>query len=154
ITGQKAYTIHSLLEYDFKTGRFKRNRESPLDCDLIIVDEASMIDTHLMYCLLKAIPDHARVIFVGDINQLPSVGPGNVLKDIIQSGSVPVTMLNEIFRQAVGSRIVINAHRINSGAFPEIQNHKDSDFFFIMAETPEQVMQEIISLVSQRLPRK
>lgn len=154
ITGSKAYTIHSLLEFDFKTGRFKRNRESPLDCDLIIIDEASMIDTHLMYSLLKAIPDHARVIFVGDINQLPSVGPGNVLKDIIHSGTIPVTMLTEIFRQAAGSRIVINAHRINSGAFPEIQNHKDSDFFFIMAETPEQVMQEIVSLVSQRLPRK
>lgn len=154
ITGKKAVTIHSLLEFDFKIGRFKRNRENPLDCDLIIVDEASMIDTYLMYSLLKALPSHARVIFVGDINQLPSVGPGNVLKDIIQSGAIPVTILNEIFRQAAGSRIVTNAHRINSGTFPEIHNHADSDFFFIMAETPEQVMQEIVTLVSQRLPRK
>ena len=106
ITGRKASTIHSLLEFDFKKGGFKRNRESPLECDLLIIDEASMIDTLLMYSLLKAIPDHARVIFVGDINQLPSVGPGNVLKDMINSRTIPVTMLNEIFRQAAGSRII------------------------------------------------
>lgn len=154
ITGKKAFTIHSLLEFDFKTGRFKRNRENPLDCDLVIIDESSMIDTYLMYSLLKAIPSHARVIFVGDINQLPSVGPGNVLKDMIQSQCVPVTMLNEIFRQAAGSRIVTNAHRINSGVVPEIQNQSDSDFFFIEAETPEKVLEQIVTLISQRLPRK
>lgn len=154
ITGRQAYTIHSLLEFNFKVGRFKKNRESPLDCDLIIVDEASMIDTYLMYSLLKAIPDHARVILVGDINQLPSVGPGNVLKDIIHSRCVPVTMLNEIFRQAAGSRIITNAHRINNGAFPDIQNHSDSDFFFIEALKGEDVLNQIVSLVSQRLPKK
>jgi exodeoxyribonuclease V alpha subunit len=154
ITGKKASTIHSLLEYDFKNGRFKKGIDNPLECDLIIIDEASMIDTYLMYSLLKAIPDTARVIFVGDINQLPSVGPGNVLKDIIASRAVPVTALNEIFRQAAGSRIITNAHRINSGTFPDISNHSDSDFFFIEAETPEDVLKNILGLVTQRLPSK
>jgi exodeoxyribonuclease V alpha subunit len=153
ITGHKASTIHSLLEYDFKSG-FKRKRDNPLDCDLIIVDEASMIDTFLMYSLLKAIPDHARVIFVGDVNQLPSVGPGNVLKDLIASRCFAVTVLTEIFRQAAGSRIVTNAHRINKGEFPDIRNLSDSDFYFIEAATPELVMNAILSLVSQRLPIK
>ncbi|MBA3958686.1 MAG: ATP-dependent RecD-like DNA helicase [Parachlamydiaceae bacterium] len=154
ITKRQASTIHSLLEFDFKQARFKRNRENPLDCDLIIVDESSMIDTYLMYSLLKAIPSDARVVFVGDINQLPSVGPGNVLRDIIASRVVPVTMLNEIFRQAAGSRIVTNAHKINQGILPEIQNDPDSDFFFIYAETPDDVLQQITSLVTQRLPKK
>lgn len=153
ITGRSASTIHSLLEFDFKSG-FKRNKESPLDCDLIIIDEASMIDTYLMYSLLKAIPNYARVVLVGDINQLPSVGPGNVLQDLISSHCISVTMLNEIFRQAAGSSIITNAHRINQGLIPEIQNHKDSDFFFINALTPEAVLQQIVSLVSQRLPKK
>lgn len=154
ITGRTASTIHSLLELDFKTGKFKRNKDNPLECDLIIVDEASMIDTYLMFSLLKAIPSHARVIIVGDINQLPSVGPGNVLKDLIQSHCVPVTILTEIFRQAKGSKIVTNAHRINQGVLPEIYNGNDSDFFFIQAGTPELILKEIISLVSQRLPKK
>lgn len=154
ITGKKASTIHTLLEFDFRTGRFKRGRELPLDCDLIIVDESSMIDTYLMYSLLKAIPSHARLILVGDINQLPSVGPGNVLKDIIHSKQVSVVMLNEIFRQAAGSRIITNAHRINSGIYPDLQNHSDSDFFFIEAPDPAGVLNQIVTLVSERLPRK
>lgn len=154
ITGKKASTIHSLLEYDFKKGQFKKGLESPLDCDLIIIDESSMIDTSLMYSLLKAIPDHARTIFVGDINQLPSVGPGNVLKDMIASRTIPVTALNEIFRQAAGSRIITNAHRINNGQMPEIYNNNDSDFFFIDVETPENVQRDILTLVGQRLPKK
>jgi exodeoxyribonuclease V alpha subunit len=154
ITKKKASTIHSLLEFDFKAGRFKRNRESPLDCDLIIIDEASMIDTYLMYSLLKAIPAHARLILVGDINQLPSVGPGNVLKDIISSRYVSVTMLNEIFRQAAGSRIITNAHAINRGAFPNVNNEVDSDFFFMPVESSEDVLTTILGLVSQRLPKK
>lgn len=154
ITGKKATTIHSLLEYDFKVGKFKRGIDSPLDCDLIIIDEASMIDTSLMNYLLKAIPDHARVIFVGDINQLPSVGPGNILKDMIASKKIPITMLNEIFRQAEGSRIITNAHKINSGYFPDIRNISESDFFFIEAKEPEDVLTNIIDLVSQRLPKK
>ncbi|NGX42622.1 MAG: ATP-dependent RecD-like DNA helicase [Chlamydiae bacterium] len=154
ITGKKAYTIHSLLEFDFRAGGFKRNRESPLDCDLIIIDEASMIDTLLMYSLLKAIPTHARAIFVGDINQLPSVGPGNVLKDIICSKCIPVTMLTEIFRQAEGSRIVKNAHLINNGNYPDIVNIPDSDFYFIEANDPEIALKQILVLVTQRIPKK
>lgn len=154
ITGKKASTIHSLLEFDFKTGRFKKGNDNPLDCDLIIIDEASMIDTFLMYSLLKAIPDHARTIFVGDVNQLPSVGPGNVLKDIIASRCIPVTTLNEIFRQAAGSRIITNAHRINNGTFPDISNDHTSDFFFVDVEEPEGVLRNILGLVTQRLPTK
>lgn len=154
ITGRKAKTIHSLLSFDFQTGRFKRSTDNPLDCDLIIIDESSMIDTYLMYSLLKAIPDTARVIFIGDIYQLPSIGPGNVLKDIIASKCIPVTTLSEIFRQAAGSRIITNAHRINTGIFPEISNHTDSDFFFVDVENPEDVLRNILSLVTQRLPIK
>ncbi|HEV8051769.1 MAG TPA: AAA family ATPase, partial [Parachlamydiaceae bacterium] len=147
-------TIHSILEFDFKVGKFKRGLDNPLECDLIIIDESSMIDTYLMYSLLKAIPNAARAIFVGDINQLPSVGPGNVLKDLISSKCIPVTELNEIFRQAAGSRIITNAHRINSGTFPDISNHSDSDFFFLDVETPEDVLRNILALVTQRLPSK
>lgn len=154
ITGKKAYTIHSLLEYDIRAGGFKKNKESPLDCDLIVIDEASMIDTKLMFSLLWAIPTHARVIFVGDINQLPSVGPGNVLKDIIDSRCVPVTMLNEIFRQAAGSQIVKNAHLINSGRLPEMNNDENSDFFFVDSFDPEAAIKQILSLITQRIPKK
>lgn len=154
ITGKKASTIHSLLEVDMKNGGFKRNRKNPLECDLLIVDEASMIDTQLMYSLLKAVPDHARLIFVGDINQLPSVGPGNVLKDIIASRAVPVTTLNVIFRQASGSKIITNAHRINQGLYPDIWNTTDSDFFFVEANETEDVLREILSMAGQRLPKK
>lgn len=154
ITGRKASTIHSLLEFDFKKGGFKRNRETPLECDLLIVDEASMIDTLLMYSLLKAVPSTARVIFVGDINQLPSVGAGNVLKDMIDSQQIPVTTLTEIFRQAAGSQIITNAHRINKGAFPDIRNRSDGDFFFLPAQEPEDVLKELVSLVSERIPKK
>lgn len=154
ITGKKASTIHSLLEFDFKNGKFKRNRDSPLDCDLIIIDEASMIDTYLMYAVLRAIPSHARLILVGDINQLPSVGPGNVLKDIINSRSIAVNTLTEIFRQAAGSRIVTNAHLINRGTFPDIKNHSSSDFFFMEKPTSEEVLSTILALVSERLPKK
>lgn len=153
ITGFKASTIHSLLEYDFKSG-FKRKRDNPLECDLLIVDEASMIDTSLMYSLLRAVPSHCRLILVGDINQLPSVGPGNVLKDLIDSKCLPVTILTEIFRQAAGSRIVVNAHKINRGEVPDIRNLSDTDFYFIETETPEKVLENIVTLVSQRLPQK
>lgn len=154
ITQRKAFTIHSLLEYDFKSRGFKRNRDSPLDCDLIIIDEASMIDTSLMNQLLKAIPDHARVILVGDINQLPSVGPGNVLNDMITSKQIPVSTLTEIYRQARGSRIVTNAHRINKGEFPYLKNFANGDFFFIEELEPEGVLNTIVSLVHKRLPRR
>jgi exodeoxyribonuclease V alpha subunit len=154
ITGMPAKTIHGLLEWDFRALSFKHNRQNPLDIDLLIIDEASMIDTLLMYHLLKAIPDHARVIFVGDVNQLPSVGPGNVLKDMIASKTIGVTCLTEIFRQAAGSRIITNAHYINAGKMPELHNTPDSDFFFIYSETPEDVLRNVVTLVSERLPRK
>lgn len=153
ITGKKASTIHSLLEFDYKGG-FKRNRENPIECDLLIVDEASMIDTFLMYNLLKAVPSGARVIFVGDINQLPSVGPGNVLKDMIASLYIPVTGLTEIYRQAAGSQIITNAHMINKGLTPSITNQESSDFFFIEANDNEEVVRNILGLVSHRLPKK
>lgn len=154
ITGAPAKTIHSLLEWDFKAMSFRRNRQSPLEADLLIVDEASMIDTLLMYHLLKAIPDRTRLILIGDINQLPSVGPGNVLKDMIASRVLPVTSLKEIFRQAANSRIITNAHNINMGKMPELNNQRDSDFFFISAPTPEEVLLNVTTLVSERLPRK
>ena len=153
ITGQKATTIHSLLEFDLRGG-FKKGRENKLECDLVIIDEASMIDTYLMFCLLRAVPSEARVILIGDINQLPSVGPGNVLKDLIASKCLPMTALTEIFRQAAGSRIITNAHKINEGLFPELSNHSDSDFFFLEALTPEEVLQNIVALVTHRLPKK
>ncbi len=153
ITGKKAFTIHSLLEIDFKTGKFKRNKDNPFVCDLIIVDEASMIDTQLMNHLLKAIPTEARTIFIGDIDQLPSVGPGNVLKNMIQSERVGVIQLKKIFRQAAGSMIVSNAHKINQGEFPDLSHHPGSDFQFIEAENPEDVVNVIVDLVSNRLPK-
>lgn len=154
ITGRKAQTIHSLLEVDFKSGGFKRKKDNPLDCDLLIIDESSMIDTLLMSHLLKAIPKGSRVIFVGDINQLPSVGPGTVLLDMIRSLQIPVVTLNEIFRQAAGSEIIVNAHKINRGSVPEVRNHEDSDFFFVEAEEPEDVLKHIVRLVAQKLPSK
>ena len=153
ITGKYASTIHSLLEMNFQGGGFKRNRDNPLTADLIIVDEASMIDTQLMYHLLKAIPTTARLIFIGDIDQLPSVGPGTVLKDLITSQTLPITRLKQIFRQARGSRIVTNAHRINQGEFPDISERPKSDFHFIEKETPDEILAEIIDLVTFRVPR-
>lgn len=153
ITGKKASTIHSLLAIDFKTGKFKHNKDNPLECDLLIVDESSMIDTQLMNHLLKAVPTEARVIFIGDIDQLPSVGPGNVLKDIIQSERVAVTQLKKIFRQAAGSLIVTNAHRINEGEFPDLSYNPKGDFQFIEAEAPEEVVKIILDLVANKLPK-
>ncbi len=153
ITRHRASTIHSMLEMDFTQGGFKRGKDNLLQCDLLIVDEASMIDTFLMYNLLKAIPSSSRLILVGDIDQLPSVGPGNVLKDIIRSQRFPVSQLKEIFRQAAGSSIVTNAHRINQGIFPEIYPKPNSDFMFIEVEEPEKILEEIVNLVATHLPR-
>lgn len=154
ITHRKAFTLHALLEWDPITGGFKRSRDNPLSCDLLIIDEASMIDTPLLFSLLRAIPSSARVIFVGDIDQLPSVGPGTVLRDLIQSSLIGVTRLTEIFRQAKGSRIVTNAHRINQGEFPDIYSSENSDFHYIEAETPEAIQQVILQLVSRDIPSK
>ncbi len=153
ITRKKAFTIHSLLEMDFATGKFKRNRDNPLNCELLIIDEASMIDTQLMWHLMRAIPTEARVIFIGDVDQLPSVGPGNVLKDLIASERLPVFRLKKIFRQAAGSKIIVNAHRINEGLFPDISSPPYSDFQFIEALTPEEVLKVIVELVKEKLPK-
>lgn len=154
ITWKKAFTIHSLLEYDFSIRGFKKNRDTPLKCDLLIIDEASMIDTQLMYSLLKAIPDHARVIFIGDVDQLPSVGPGNVLKDFITSECMPTCFLSQIYRQAKGSKIITNSHMINKGYFPDTSNPKGSDFIFIHSEDPEDISSKIVHLVTSELPER
>lgn len=151
ITGFEAKTLHSLLEWSFVSGGFKRGPKMPVEGDLIIVDEASMIDTFLMYNLLKALPSKARLILIGDINQLPSVGPGNVLREIIESGFLPTFCLTEIFRQAKGSFITTNAHRINEGLFPELGG---DDFFFLKAEEPEELAEKILHLIKTRLPRR
>ena len=155
-TGHEAKTIHRLLEYSQAKGGFQCDDENPLDCDLLIVDEMSMVDTVLMHHLTKAIPRDAAVILVGDINQLPSVGAGNVLKDIIDSGKVPVVELKEIFRQAKESSIIINAHRINKGELPIWeQNLKElDDFYFIQQEDPQKVLEVIVSLVKDRIPKR
>ena len=149
-TGLEAKTIHRLLEY--QTSGFSRNASNPLDCDLLVADETSMMDVQLMSKLLQALPARTHLILVGDVDQLPSVGPGAVLGDIIRSGAVPVVRLTEIFRQASSSRIIVNAHRINSGAMPE--SEKDSDFFFIEREEPESVPATILELVAERIPKK
>ncbi|PWB10824.1 ATP-dependent RecD-like DNA helicase [Paramuribaculum intestinale] len=151
-TGMEAKTIHRLLEYNPMDG-YKRNDENPLEGDALIVDECSMIDIMLFYNLMKAIPANMCLILVGDIDQLPSVGAGNVLRDIIDSQRIPVVRLTRIFRQAQTSRIVMNAHAINAGRFPNISNGKDTDFFFIKAEDAEAIPQLIVSLVRDRLSR-
>ena len=151
-TGMEAKTIHRLLEYNPADG-YKRNDENPLDGDALIVDECSMIDIILMNSLLKALPESMRLVLVGDIDQLPSVGAGNVLRDIIDSEKIPVIRLTRIFRQAQTSRIVMSAHAINQGHFPDISNGSNTDFFFIKKEDPEQVASEIVNLVSNRLPK-
>ena len=154
-TGVEAKTIHRLLEVDPKSGGFKRNADNPLDCDLLVVDEASMVDVMLMQALMKATPDDAALLIVGDIDQLPSVGPGQVLADIIGSGAVPVVRLTEVFRQAAASRIIINAHRINQGLMPDLSAPAgDSDFYFVPAEDPETAVQRILELVKTRIPKR
>ena len=154
-TGHEAKTIHRLLEYSIQKGGFQKNDEHPLDCDLIIVDEASMIDTILMHHLLKAIPPEATFILVGDVNQLPSVGAGNVLNDIISSGSVRVVELNEIFRQAKESLIIVNAHKINNGVIPSLKpTGPQDDFYFIEQDDAEGVLKTILNLTTDRIPRR
>ena len=152
-TGMEAKTIHRLLEYNPMDG-YKRNEENPLEGDALIVDECSMIDILLFYNLMKAIPANMRLILVGDIDQLPSVGAGNVLRDIIDSQQIPVVRLTRIFRQAQSSRIVMNAHAINAGKYPNISNGKETDFFFIRQEDADEMVKLIISLVRDRLSRK
>ena len=151
-TGLEAKTIHRLLEVKPPEG-YQRNEENRLEGDVLIVDECSMIDIMLMYALLRAMPDTMTLILVGDVDQLPSVGAGNVLRDVIESGVFPVVRLTKIFRQAASSRIITNAHRINRGLMPDISNGKNTDFFFIEIEEPELAAQEIVTLVKDRLPR-
>lgn len=151
-TGLEAKTIHRLLECKPPEG-YQKNEDNPLEGDVLIIDECSMIDMILMNALIKAIPEGMRLILVGDIDQLPSVGAGNVLRDIIDSGVFPVVRLTRIFRQAQSSRIIMNAHAINEGKFPDISNGKNTDFFYIEKEDPEEAVQEIVRLVKNNLPR-
>ncbi len=154
-TGWEAKTIHRLLEYSPQRGGFKKDQDDPLEADVVIIDETSMVDTLLMYHLLKAIPSHAHLILVGDVDQLPSVGPGNVLKDIIRSGRFTVVTLTEIFRQAQESMIVVNAHKVNQGQFPvlkEFDKSEEADFQFIQEEDPEKILRNILNLCSEERP--
>jgi exodeoxyribonuclease V alpha subunit len=154
-TGFEAKTIHRLLEVDPRSGGFKRAEDNPLECDLLVVDEASMVDVMLMQALLKAVPHKAALLIVGDIDQLPSVGPGQVLADIISSGAVPVVRLTEVFRQAAQSRIIISAHRINQGSMPDLSpSGPDSDFYFVRADDPETAVGRILELVKTRIPTR
>jgi exodeoxyribonuclease V alpha subunit len=155
-TGREAKTIHRLLEFDPQAMAFKRDQYSPLDADLIVCDEVSMVDTALMNQLLRAVPTAAAVILVGDVDQLPSVGPGAVLADLIGSGRVPTVRLTEVFRQAAASRIVVNAHRINAGKSPEAprDDRPESDFYLIRCETPEQIHERLLKVVTDRIPQR
>jgi exodeoxyribonuclease V alpha subunit len=154
-TGYEAKTIHRLLEVDPRSGGFKRGDDNPLDCDLLVIDEASMVDVVLMQALMKAVPDKAALLIVGDIDQLPSVGPGQVLADIISSGELPVVRLTEVFRQAAQSRIITSAHRINRGSIPDLNPPgTDSDFYFVQADDPETAVARIIELVQTRIPKR
>jgi len=150
-TGMEAKTIHRLLEYKMPDG-YQRNEEHPLEGDVLILDECSMVDIILMYNLLKAIPERMSLILVGDTDQLPSVGAGNVLKDLIASGILPVIRLTRIFRQAQGSRIIMNAHRINRGEAIDIRGGKDSDFFFAQKETNEEIVDTLVRYCTKNLP--
>ena len=155
-TGHEAKTIHRLLEFSPKEGRFKRDEDNPLRADLIVIDEGSMVDTVLMYQFLNAVPREATLILVGDVDQLPSVGAGNVLKDTIDSGSIPTVRLTEIFRQAKESMIIVNAHRVNIGEMPVVEHHRShpQDFFFFQIEEPEKALEKIIELCRDRIPQR
>ena len=154
-TGLEARTIHRLLEPDPRRGGFRRNGDNPLRCDLQVVDETSMLDVMLMQPLLETVPDTAALLLVGDVDQLPSVGPGQVLADIIASGAVPVVRLTEVFRQAARSRIVGSAHRINRGAIPDLSKPEgDSDFYFVQPDDPETAVARVVDLVKTHIPRR
>ncbi|HWR39197.1 MAG TPA: ATP-dependent RecD-like DNA helicase [Patescibacteria group bacterium] len=154
-TGREAKTIHRLLEVDPANGGFKRNEHNVLECELLVVDEASMIDVPLMYSLMRAVPDKAALILVGDVDQLPSVGPGQVLNDLINAAVIPVVRLTEVFRQAAASRIITNAHRINRGLMPEpTPAGVISDFYFVDAAEPEDAVAKIIKMIRERIPAR
>ena len=154
-TGLEATTIHRLLEIDPAYGGFKRNEETPLSCDYLVIDENSMVDVPLFYSLLKALPLHSALLLVGDVDQLPSVGAGQVLKDIISSKVISTVQLTEIFRQAATSNIITNAHRINHGILPNMQiTREESDFYFVEAEHGNDIINKIITMVKERIPKK
>lgn len=154
-TGLEAKTIHRLLEVEPGRAGFIRNATHPLRCDLLVVDETSMVDIVLMHHLVEALPAHASLLLVGDVDQLPSVGPGMVLRDLIESGAAPVARLTEVFRQAAHSRIITNAHRINQGLMPETDEAgPDSDFYFIERQEPERIVETLVELVKNRIPKK
>ena len=153
-TGLEAKTIHRLLETDPRTGAFRRNEEAPLDCDLLVVDETSMVDVPLMRALLRALPAETALLLVGDVDQLPSVGPGQVLADIIASSAVPVVRLTEVFRQAAESRIIVNAHRINQGLMPDLARVESGDFHFVDAADPEEGVRKLLAIVRERVPKR
>jgi len=153
-TGLEAKTIHRLLEVDPATGRFSRNEDNPLECDLLIVDETSMVDVLLMYALLRALAKNSALILVGDVDQLPSVGPGNGLRDLIESHLVPVVRLTEVFRQAASSRIITSAHLIRQGRMPDLHTTEPgSDFHFVERDTPEEIAATLERLVQDRIPK-
>jgi exodeoxyribonuclease V alpha subunit len=153
-TSLEAKTIHRLLETDPRTGAFRRNEEAPLDCDLLVVDETSMVDVPLMRALLRALPVKAALLLVGDVDQLPSVGPGQVLADVIASGAIPVVRLTEVFRQAAESQIIINAHRINEGRMPNLTAAEASDFYFVDAAEAEDGVRKVLAMVQERIPKR
>ena len=152
-TGLEAKTIHRLLEFNPKGGGFLRGKDLPLDGDLLVLDEVSMVDVPMMAAVMKAMPDHAALMIVGDVDQLPSVGPGQVLADLIGSEQLPVARLTEIFRQASTSRIIVNAHRVNRGALPDLEAPTgDSDFYFVEAAEPEEAAAKVVKVVAEREP--
>jgi exodeoxyribonuclease V alpha subunit len=154
-TGSEAKTIHRLLEIDPGTGRFTRNESNPLACGLLVVDEISMVDVPLMHSLLRAVPNPAGLILVGDVDQLPSVGPGTVLHDLIEGGVVPVVRLTEVFRRAGGSRIITNAHRIRRGQMPDVgRAGPSSDFHFVKLDEPEKIIATMVKLLQERIPER
>jgi exodeoxyribonuclease V alpha subunit len=154
-TGIEAKTIHRLLEIDPKNGGFKKGPNDPLDCDLLVIDETSMVDVPLMNAITKALASRAGLLLVGDVDQLPSVGPGRVLADVIDSEAIPVARLTEVFRQAAESRIVVNAHRINRGDLPEWPRPgSNSDFYFVECNDPEDGASKIVEIVRDRLPKR
>lgn len=154
-TGLEAKTIHRLLEVNPRDGRFRRNEQFPLECDLLVVDESSMVDVPLMAALVRAVPTDAALLVVGDVDQLPSVGPGQVLADILNSGVVPVVRLVDVFRQAAESRIITNAHRINQGEMPDVAGRDESsDFYFIEASDADEAARRIVQVVKERIPQR
>ncbi|PAX06424.1 ATP-dependent RecD-like DNA helicase [Sphingomonas lenta] len=153
-SGMEAMTLHRLLETDGPEGSFKRDRDNPLDCDLLVIDEVSMVDVPLMHAVMKALPPAAALLLVGDVDQLPSVGPGQVLTDVIASEAAPVVRLTEVFRQAATSRIIRSAHAINRGRMPDLEARGEGDFFFVPADEPADVAERVVELVAKRIPER